>query len=99
MNDTRSGDGPRTPSRLHDSADLSESIELKLNMDDVAKQALASVPRWAIEVTCHGKSFNWRGMAPSERQAVLIAVAELSDSEPEFNRYKARVTACVQVAA
>lgn len=84
---------------LHESADLSESIKLNLDMADIARQALATYPVWALEVTCHGKPYNWRGMAQSQAVATLKAMADLSDNQPEFNRYKAQVTACVQVAA
>lgn len=83
---------------LHD-FDNSE-LHFPVDMDLVIREATASTePIWKLEITCHATPFKWHGPAKSEGVATLKAMADLSDSYPDFNRYKARVTACVQVAA
>lgn len=87
---------------LHQSADLSESVELNLNMPDIVLRALSTakqLPVWSLEITCHNHPYKWQGEASSAGAATNKAMAELSDSYPDFNRYKARVFTCVQVAA
>lgn len=85
---------------LHD-FDNSELGGIALNMEEVAAMALApkGAPVWRLDVECHGCPFKWTGIASSEGTATLKAMADLADSHPDFNRYKARVVACVQVAA
>ena len=81
--------------------DNSELGDIALNMEEVAAMALApkGAPVWRLDIECHGCPFKWTGSASSEGAATLKAMADLSDSHPDFNRYKARVVACVQVAA
>lgn len=88
---------------LHD-LDNTEAIaamRLDLNMPAIVQQALTpkAAPVWRLDIDCHAAPYKWTGMATSEGAATLRAMSDLSDSHAEFNRYKARVVACVQVAA
>lgn len=87
--------------KLVQAADLSEMVELNLNMPDIVTQAMAPKTGlvWKLDIDCHAAPYKWTGIATSEGAATLKAMADLSDSHPDFNRYKARVVACVQVAS
>lgn len=74
-----------------------DNFRAPLDMHEVARQALSKKHVWRLEIECHGAPFHWTGEASSEGAATLKAMADLSDSHPEFNRYKARVSACSQV--
>lgn len=65
----------------------------------LTKNNVPDSPVWQLEFECHGQPFKWTGIAHSVGLATAKAVADLSDARPEFNRYKARVVSCVQVAA
>jgi len=85
---------------LHD-FDNSDLGDIALDMEKVTAAALAPKggPVWKLEIECHGKPFKWTGTAATVGVATLKAMADLSDDQPDFNRYKARVVACVEVAA
>lgn len=73
-----------------------------VDMEEVTRQAFAThrpMRHWRVEFTTNGRPFNWQGKATSQAAAELRARAELSESSHEFNRYNARVSACVEVPA
>lgn len=87
-------------STLHDldNSEFIERFKAPLDMAEVSRLALLGKV-YKLEIECHGAPYRWTGTATSEGSATLKAMADLSDSHPDFNRYKARVTACIQVAS
>ena len=85
---------------LHDlsNAEYLERFKAPLDMLEVSRLALLGKV-YKLEIDCHGAPYRWTGCATSESSATCKAMADLSDSHPDFNRYKARVTACIQVAS
>jgi len=63
------------------------------------KSATSADLVWKLEFTCHASLFHWTGTAKTQGIATAKAIADLTDSFPDFNRYKARAVSCVQVAA
>ena len=57
------------------------------------------LPVWQLEFECHGQPYKWTGAAQSGGLAKAQALADLNDYHPAFNRYKAQLIACCEVAA
>ena len=87
-------------STLHDldNTEYLERFKAPLDMVEVSRLALMG-KAYRLEIECHGAPYRWTGAATSESGATSKAMADLSDSHPDFNRYKARVVACIQVAS
>ena len=70
--------------------------DYQIDMEEVARAALA-LPAWRLQIVASGAIYIWTGTGKTPGMATLRAMAELSKDNPPFDRYKARVTACVQV--
>lgn len=69
---------------------------INLDMDAIYNTA-RTTRAWALEFDDSGIVFKWAGKATSRAAAELKARAELSDLSHNFNRYKARLVAAVEV--
>lgn len=72
---------------------------VSLDMQAIAREALmsgASFTGFKLTFENHGQEYYWEGSAQSRKLAELHALAALSSQYPTFNRYKARLIACIE---
>lgn len=75
---------------------LADVPVINLDMDAIYNTA-RTTRAWALEFNDSGVVFKWAGKATSQAAAEFKARAELSEVSHNFNRYKARLVAAVEV--
>lgn len=85
-------------SGLHEPSQLDLAERFPLDMDQVSRDALASLTprRWRLEFDCEGAPFIWSGLADSEAEAVSLGRLAIY-MDGRHDQDKARPVACFEV--